>query len=291
MLSNKDTENIPLVWINLKRETKRRQRMKWAITQGGWNDHRFNFVALPNIFKGGSEYTGIYKRTELEPSRRTSRKELACLTSWKLALSKAKEIQTSSGWILLMEDDVGSSLATPESWAHTLIDIIEYCPENTMAIQLAPISAIAKKELFRIWKESKGECLAINKKKVRSHGNGAILIRQTAIKYLTDPFLKISRCLTKDKLLLVHPWKIRAVADKWLYGSLPEESCQVATYPHFCLDAENSSVHKDHVNEFHKPSREITIGIWKNDNRKDLIKSQEKWDAIANVKGQGKRQE
>ena len=47
----------------------------------------------PNIFKGGSEYPGIYKRAELELSRRTSRRELACLMSWKLALNKAKEIK------------------------------------------------------------------------------------------------------------------------------------------------------------------------------------------------------
>ena len=29
-----------------------------------------------------------------------------------------------------MEDDVGASLATPDSWAHSLLDLIDFLPER-----------------------------------------------------------------------------------------------------------------------------------------------------------------
>ena len=79
---------------------------------------------------------------------------------------------------------------------------------------------------------------------------------------------------------LVHPWRIRPVADKWIYGALPKGSCQVATYPHFCLEAEDSDLHSEHVELFHKPSREITLKIWKDDQRDILLNAQKAWDNV-----------
>ena len=118
--------------------------------------------------------------------------ELACLASWKKLLLIANKTETPSGWLLLMEDDVGASLATPQSWVYSLQDIVEYCPKQTLAIQLAPISALVRKDLDRKWGDSNGKCLAVSKERVRSHGNGAILLHKQAIERLIDPLIQIS---------------------------------------------------------------------------------------------------
>ena len=290
MPSSKDNEQIPLLWINLNRSTKRRARMEWALKNGGWKSHRFiaidaedknqHFLALPNLLKGGTRLPGLYRIDEAKKRRLTSRSELACLASWKHLLLSAEKVTTPSDWLLLMEDDLGASLAKPEAWAHSLLELIEYCPRQTLAIQLAPISATVRHQLAADWQKSQGKCLAVAKEGVRSHGNGAILIHKRALNLLIDPLLLISNFCKKNWHTMLHPWRIRPVADKWFYGTLPPGSCQVATYPHFCLDAEDSTLHDEHVEAFHKPSRNITMNIWRDHNRMRLIEAQQTWDSI-----------
>ena len=260
--------------------------MLWAIERGGWNSHRLNAIdcnnkeqhlfSVPNLLKRGTRLPGIYRTDEVNPKRVTSRAELACLASWKQSLIQIREIRSPSGWHLLMEDDVGASLAAPEDWAHSLLELIDFCPNRTLAIQLAPISAFA--DSLQRSGISNGRYLAVAKEKIRSHGNGAVLLNQWALKLLIDPFLRLSSTYASHWHPLVHPWCIRPVADKWIYGSLPPGTCQVATYPHFCLEASSSTLHEDHINEFHKPSREITIEIWKEDQRNKLIQAQQTWE-------------
>ena len=285
-----DSEKIPLLWINLNRATTRRARMDWALKQGGWKAYRLEaidghdsnqrFFPLPNLLKAGTPLPGLYLSEEAQPKRRTSRAELACLASWKRALVQAKRIKSSSGWILLMEDDLGASLAAPEAWSHSLLDLIEFCPNQTLAIQLAPISATVRQQLAAKWQKSQGRCLAVGKEMVRSHGNGAVLLHQRALDLLADPLLYLSNSFKKNWHPLLHPWRIRPVADKYIYGALPPGSCQVATYPHFCLEAEDSSLHLEHVEDFHRPSRDITLRIWKRDDHQRLLDCQKYWDQI-----------
>jgi hypothetical protein len=285
-----DPQQIPLLWINLNRAPQRRARMEWAIQQGGWMAHRLEAVdardrrqrllALPNLLKGGTELPGLIRSQEAEPQRRTSRAELACLASWKRLLVAATCVTSASGWLLLMEDDLGASLAAPQAWAHPLQELIEHCPSQTLAIQLAPISASARLQLAALWQQSKGRCLCVAKEMIRSHGNGAVLVHQQALPLLIDPWLTFSARHMDRWHLLLHPWRIRPVADKWLYGALPPGSCQVATYPHFCLEAQDSSLHQDHVQAFHQPSRDVTLQIWQEDHRDQLIAAQRQWDLI-----------
>ena len=288
-----DTDQIPLLWINLNRAKRRKARMDWALKKGGWKAHRFkaidaenrheHFLPISNFLKAGTKLPGIYISDETEPKRITGRAELACLASWKHALVRAKQIRSKSGWVLIMEDDLGASLAEPKAWPHSLSELIEYCPLHTMVIQLAPISATVRSQLATEWKRSKGRCLAVRKENIRSHGNGALLVNQHAVDLLIDPFLWLCSHYKKNLHPLLHPWKIRPVADKWIYGALPEGCCQVATYPHFCLEAEDSALHPEHVKAFHKASREITLDIWKRDNRMELIKAQQSWDQICSA--------
>ena len=290
MLAGLDTEQIPLLWINLNRAKKRCARMDWALQQGGWEAQRLNAIdatdrrqrllPLPNLFHAGAQLPGLYLSEEAQPKRLTTRAELACLASWKRALVQAKKMDSPSGWVLLMEDDLGASLAAPEAWAHSLVDLIEFCPEQTLAIQLAPISATVRQQLAVKWQKSQGRCLAVSKETVRSHGNGAVLLNQRALNLLIDPLLWLSNSWKNNWHPLMHPWRIRPVADKWIYGALPPGSCQVATYPHFCLEAEDSALHLEHVNAYHKPSRDITLCIWKRDNRQKLLECQQSWDKI-----------
>ena len=288
-----DSEEIPLMWINLNRAKKRRTRMEWALQKGKWTSHRFNaidsedinqhFLPIPNPFIAGTQQLSLYRSDEADPMRVTSRAELACLASWKQLILSAAQVKSQSGWVLLMEDDLGASLAAPQAWAHSLLELIEFCPSKTLAIQLAPISAALRKQLAEKWRQSQGKCLAVRKEGTRSHGNGAILLNKRGLDYLIDPLARLSNRYIKNWHPLLHPWKIRPVADKWIYGALPPGSCQVATYPHFCLDAEDSALHFEHVEAFHRPSRTITLSIWRKDQRQDLIKAQRDWDLINTI--------
>ena len=165
----RDAEQIPLLWINLRRANRRRARMDWALKQGEWNAHRLNaidaedrhehFWPISNFLKAGTRIPGIYINDETEPKRITSRAELACLASWKHALMKAKQIKSRSGWVLIMEDDLGASLAEPNAWRHSLIELIKYCPMHTLVIQLAPISATVRSQLAQKWEWTMREML------------------------------------------------------------------------------------------------------------------------------------
>ena len=238
------------------------------------------FLTLPNMMKPGNQLPGVFRCEEYEPRRLTSRAELACIMSWKRLLLKAEKINSPSGWYLLMEDDLGASLARPKEWVHSLLDLIEYCPKNTLAIQCAPISAKIRNDLVNHWLGSDQKCLAVKKEDVKSHGNGAVLLNEKAIDLLVDPLVRLSEYLRSNLHPIVHPWKVRPVADKWLYGALPKKSCQVATFPHFCLEADDSTLHDEHVTAFHKPSRDITINIWERERLNGLLEAQKKWDMI-----------
>ena len=162
MNKQSDQEQIPLLWINLSRAVRRRARMEWAIHEGGRDAHRIEavdgtdqtqrLVTIPNILKKGTNYPGLHRANEVTPNRKTSRGELACLASWKRMIIQAEKVKTS-GWILMMEDDVGATSGS-RGWAHTLTEVINYCPEETMAIQLSPISSNIRKQLAKKWKDS-----------------------------------------------------------------------------------------------------------------------------------------
>ena len=67
----------------------------------------------------------------------------------------AAETKSPSDWLLMMEDDLGASLAKPNTWAHSLLELINFCPTQTLAIQLAPINHILRKDLAERYLASK----------------------------------------------------------------------------------------------------------------------------------------
>ena len=288
--SSTDAQRIPLLWINLDRAPQRHARMAWAIRQGGWQAQRLaavdgldrhqRLLPWPNPLRAGTPLPGLRRLQEPQPWRRSSRAELACLASWKRLLLLAAATPSPSGWLLLMEDDLGACLADPAGWAHALSELIASCPPHTLAIQLAPISASVRQELHQRWRSSGGRCLCWPKEDVRSHGNGAVLLHRRAIPQLVGPLEQLCAQRAAQWHPLSHPWQIRPVADKWLYAALPAGSCQVATYPHFCLEAADSSLHQEHVAAYHRPSREITLELWRRDGRHHLLAAQRQWDCI-----------
>ena len=80
--------------------------------------------------------------------------------------------------------------------------------------------------------------------------------------------------------ILSHPRGVRPVADKWLYACLPASTSWVCTYPLFCLEAIDSDLHSEHVKNFHLPSRNTTLDLWREDEAVNLIESFSKWASL-----------
>ena len=283
-------ENYPLHWINLERQRIRRKKMEWAINKGGWTAERWNaidtkiqsntFVVIPKLWQTASKLPGIQRSDEAESTRKTSRAELACLSSWQSLIENLKIKNSPSGWFLIMEDDSGSSLACPEAWPFNLEDITQAAGSHALAIQLAPISSNVRLQLHHIWKGSKGCNLAVPKTEVRSHGNGAVLLNHRAIPFLERHLGKWIKYISTDLHILSHPRGVRPVADKWLYACLPASTSWVCTYPLFCLEAIDSDLHSEHVKNFHLPSRNTTLDLWREDEAVNLIESFSKWASL-----------
>ena len=279
-------QSYPIFWINLERQRKRCMRMEWALEMGGWNhtrwdaidaqDNRKIFISLERLWQYSNDLPGVRRSLEFDPKRLTTRAELACLASWQTLIEHLENINSASGWFLLMEDDVGSSLCCPQDWPFSLKQLTE-SSGNALIIQLAPINARTKSDLHKKWLSSQGKILSVPKGKIKSHGNGAILLHQEAIPFLKRHFGRMLQKIFRNFHLLGHPRNVRPVADKWLYASLPEERCWVCTYPLFCLEAEDSSLHKDHVHQFHMPSRDITLQTWESDGADTLLTCFEEW--------------
>ena len=284
------TNNYPLYWINLDRDVQRRHRMEWALKKGGWQserwraidarDNQHHFLALPKPWQTASRMPGVQHSEESNPGRLTSRSELACLSSWQTLIEKLDYCSSPSGWFLLMEDDVGSSLACPEAWPASLDQLIDAAGSECLGIQLAAISSKARQSLHAKWKTANQKIIVVPKESIRSHGNGAILLNQRAIPYLKRRLGRWLQNMVPNLYVLGHPHNVRPVADKWLYASLPSSTCWVATYPLFCLDASESSLHEEHVKDFHQPSLESTLTLWKEDDAKELINNFKYWRSI-----------
>ena len=290
MYTNIDSRDIPLHWINLRRATSRRNRMMWALRTGSWRGERWDaidaqssnhiFIPYRKYLNIDNTLPGIQRINEEDPSRSTSRSELACLCSWVQLIESLKFKSSPTRWYLLMEDDVGSSLAAHEHWPFSLKDIIAQASQEVLAIQLAPINGRAKQYLYKEWKDSSGDKLITSKNRIKAHGNGAVLLHELAIPILSRNLGRLIEKITPNIHFIPHPYAVRPVADKWLYSLLPKNSCWVSTFPLFCLDAKNSYLHSEHVKTFHQASKNVTLEIWHKENRKNMINCQKEWSSI-----------
>ena len=287
---NKSLQTIPVYWINLERDIKRRKRMAYALDTGKWKskrweatdgrNHQEKLLSFERFWQKPSEFPGGLRSKEADPIRRTTKSELACLCSWQRLIESLQHEKSPNDWFLLMEDDVGSSLAVPNHWPFNLDELIKEAGEEALAIQMAPINGQTRRALFQVWIESGQRQLLAPKAKVRSHGNGAILLNQKALALLRRRVGCWIENFFTNTHILGHPRQIRPVADKWLYASLPIEKCWVITFPLFILEAETSSLHKDHVNSFHLASRKITLDIWGSNKYYHLIEADKRWRSI-----------
>jgi len=287
---NNDCQEISVHWINLDRDIKRRKRMLSALDAGGWHskrwratdgsDHSQKFISFERFWQKPSQFPGSFRHKEADPRRHTTRSELACLCSWQKLIESLQHKDSSNDWFLLMEDDVGSSLAVAPYWPFSLGDLINQAGENGLAIQMAPINGKTRLDLFQEWLISGKQKLLMPKSQVRSHGNGAILLNKKAIPLLRRRIGRWIETFLPSTHLLGHPRQVRPVADKWLYASLPVEKCWVLTFPLFILEAETSSLHQSHVSSFHNASRKITQVIWHAYKYKELIQADKKWKSI-----------
>jgi len=288
--------SIPVLWINLRRCVQRRRRMEWALASGGWihqrveaidaRDPAFRFLAVPDPFRRGTWFPGVRRLEERHPLRRTTRSELACSASWRLALWMAADAMERHGieQVLMLEDDAGACMAAPHTWPFVLDEVVAAADrESTRCgipwtlIQLAPTHAGVRRQLHQQWKTYGSSALLPHKEEIRSHGNSAVLVHRRALTHLAfsrapDPSARLQ--------WLRHPWPVRPVADKWIYALMPARSVRVLAFPLFCPDASGSQLHPADVAQFHHPSRTATLDLWRNDGLDALLDAQGRWDAI-----------
>ncbi|MCB4378642.1 glycosyltransferase family 25 protein [Synechococcus sp. MU1650] len=287
---NKSLKNYPVFYINLDKDVRRKKRMEFALKFGGWQftrwratdagDSHEKLFSFERFWQKPSEFPGSFKYNEADPIRKTTKSELGCLCSWQRLIEHLQYTKLSHDWFLLMEDDVGSSLAVPDHWPFNLNDLIDQAGKDSLAIQMAPINGKIRRELYQLWLNSKKHKLLMPKSQVRSHGNGAILINRNALPLLSRRMGRWIESYLPNIHVLGHPRKVRPVADKWLYASLPIDKCWVTTFPLFVLEAETSSLHHDHVNSFHRASRQATLEIWKSNGYSQLLQADAQWRNI-----------
>ena len=114
-----------------------------------------------------------------------------------------------------------------------LIDrLIEFCPKQTLAIQLYPTNAKIREKLAQDWEMSQGRCIAVNKESVHSHGNAAILLNKKSLEILIDPLQYFANYISKNWHPMLHPWRIRPVADNGCTAHFPRllPSSYVSTF-------------------------------------------------------------
>lgn len=286
-MSDLACDSVPIVWINLDRADRRRRRMLHALAAGGWTHQRIAAIdaresgirlrAKPDWSRRGTAFPGVRRFAEASPFRRTSRAELACLASWQRALARAADsmARLDARMVLLVEDDCGATLACPRAWPVSLDEIASAAGDAWTVVQLAPINPRVRRELFDRWRRDDGP--VVSKRLVRSHGNGAVLLHRRALDHLR-PHLPTAP--DRPPGPLQHPWAVRPVADKWLYAMLPAETVFVAGVPFFTQDAADSDLHPDHLDRFHRGSREIVETIWGEAGWRELAAALAAWDAI-----------
>jgi hypothetical protein len=287
-VSSRDTETVPVLWINLERGDHRRRRMLKALAAGGWTHQRIEAIdgrdptgrlrASPDLARFGTAFPGVRRFAETSPFRRTTRSELACLASWQRALARAADSMRDldAETILLLEDDCGATLACPQAWPVSIDEVAAAAGDAWTAIQMAPINPTARRRLFERWRDDRRP--VAEKRHVRSHGNGAVLIHRRAIERLRPHLPADPDAAPKS---LRHPCLVRPVADKWLYAMLPADTVFVAAVPILTLDAADSELHPGHVDRFHRGSREMVESIWREGGWIELAEALAAWDATA----------
>lgn len=281
-------KDLKIVWINLERAIERRRKTLHCIKKGGWtNSYRISatdgsskknkVVGIPAIYSHVADHLGLTRWDERQVFRRTNKNELACTISWMRAvrfISKLNDFNENQ-WYLIIEDDIGSSLSCPEEWPFDMFDIIyEAEKKKAQIVQLCPINGRTRQNLYKIWLSSKQ--LLTPKTFVKSHGNGAVLVRGSFAKKLSKFYLGEFR-LFKELHIFISHINVRPVADKFIYSCANRDGVYVLNYPLFCLQTSESYIHSDHLNKYHARSRDTTLEIWTGENKLNLIKEYKNW--------------
>ena len=260
--------------------------MEYSLENGQWeNSYRFNAIDkndsnnkfCPIVYGVSSQakyLPGVSRFDERTPFRVSTRSELACHTSWMTVINRIFFDPSfhHENWYLICEDDVSSSFLVPNSWPFKFIDIIKEAEScGSEIIQMCPINGKTRQFLFSNY-YSKNVLLA-PKSKIRSHGNGVMLIRGSGIARISIYSPYKVKFLTNKFYFLKHPFNVRPVADKAIYANIPIHRIHVLTFPLFCLESIDSTVHQEHTSLFHASSANKTIDIWKKYGFNDLVEA------------------
>ena len=220
----------PIYYLNLDDQTERREYMEKQFKY--WSIENYTRVSaydgreddLSDIIKG--RY----------PSDMTSG-EIGCTTSHLKALKEF--LKTDEKYALIMEDDV--DISTVKKWGFKWVDFMAHVPYDWDVVQLAIICTGALH-------------VRIHKRFVNDFSTACYLITR----HHAEKLVKL-HC-RGDKYKIDQGVKPRAVADDLIYNSGNTFSIPLFLY----RIQMGSSIHKEHVEVFHKSSHEGLSHFWKN---------------------------
>lgn len=220
--------SMAVYWINLDRSTERHENMLKVLKDpvfDGMSKHRVKAIDGKNITKEELE-TRFENVGENQPV-----KDYCCLLSQLKTLSLF--LKSSYSMAIIFEDDI--SLEYKPYWRESIQDCIHNAPKDWEVIKLSYILDSKKKLPTKMYTKEKDLMYA--------GGAAYIVNKKGARQFLNKPIF--------DKTLSHIP-------EYYLFLSM---NTYTYKYPYFTYTAKDSTLHTDHIDEIHIPSKQ-RIEAW-----------------------------
>ena len=230
-MKTRKSRPMAVYWINLDRSTERRENMLKVLKDpvfDGMAKHRVKAIDGKNITKEDFK-TKFENINEIQTV-----KNYCCLLSQLKSLRQF--LKSSHSIALILEDDI--SLEYKPYWQETIQDCIRNAPPDWEAIKLSYILDSEKKLPTKMYTKEKdlmyagGAAYIVNKKGARKFSNKPIF----------------------DKTL-------NHIPEVYLFLSM---NTYTYKYPYFTYTAKDSTLHPDHIDSIHIPSKKRIEEFLKN---------------------------
>lgn len=248
---NKLEKCPPIFWINLDKCTERKEYMEQL-----FNDYHLNHARIPAY--DGENYTDFCIIDKKNIDTKEQKGEIGCLCSHLKALETfvSSDPSVFGEYALICEDDL--SFEYLPYWQKSFWEYINSAPPDFSIIQLSLTYAyqymIRNKQLLE-----RQSVHQLKKHEPYMYGAVIYLITRHAATILLQ---KVKKQGNKYDLTALHS---DPISDCFIYNNMEN----VYTFPLFTTNTTfNSSIHSEHIERIHIPSKNIITEIWKENKTK-----------------------